>query len=221
MAKSKVKLDFIDLSVPAKIQFTRDRVGDMSGGGVFPTPDVSYATLDAGADDLEIKYQAAQGGGEAETVAQDASEAVLDDLLRKTAGFVDRIADGDIVIITSAGFDFTDVERSSVPAPAKPENQKLTHGDDNATVKTITDPVANARGYVTVAKSDPAIDVTIIGNELIIQTGNGNHVVIHAGTTRSNLLTNLVRGTKYRIYKYAFNASGKGPNSDTDDIIAP
>ena len=79
MAKSKVLLDFINDSVPVKIQYTRDRVIDMTGNANFPDPpgpDVDLGDWGASATDLETKYNAAQGGGPAQTELQDAAELV-------------------------------------------------------------------------------------------------------------------------------------------------
>ncbi len=220
MAKSKVLLDFINDSVPVKIQYTRDRVIDMTGNAAFATPDVPLDDWGDSATDLETKYNAAQGGGPAQTELQDAAELVMDDLSRKQAAYVDRIADGSKVIITSAGFSASDVEGTALPAPEKPENHKLTHGEQEGTVISGINKLEGSRAFVTVLKDDPAVDIVVNGDQLTINAG-GSKVVIHVGTKRKATITNLTRGTIYYITKYGFNAAGRGPDSDSEDIVAP
>lgn len=220
MAKSKVLLDFITEPIPFKIQYTRDRVIDMTGNSDFTDPDIALDTWGDSATDLETKYNAAQGGGPTETALQDAAELVMDDLSRKQAAYVDRIADGSEVIITSAGFSVTDVVPTTVPAPEKPENHKLTHGEQQGTIISNINALKRSKGFVTVLKDDPAIEVVIVEDQMTISLG-GQKVVIHAGTNRKATITNLTRGTIYYVTKYGFNASGRGPDSDTEDIVAP
>ena len=220
MAKSKVLLDFINDSVPVKIQFVRDRVIDMTGNTNFVTPDVELGTWGASATTLETKYNAAQGGGTAQTEEQNAAELVMDDFSRKQAAYVDRIADGNKVIITSAGFSASDVEGTAVPAPEKPENHKLTHGEQQGTVISQINTLEGSKGYVTVLKEDSTVDIAINGDQMTINAG-GSKVVIHVGTKRKSTITNLTRGTIYFVTKFGFNASGRGPDSDSEDIVAP
>jgi len=220
MAKSKVLLDFINDSVPVKIQYTRDRVIDMTGNANFTDPDVVLDDWGDSATTLETKYNAAQGGGTAQTEEQNAAELVMDDLSRKQAAYVDRIADGSKVIITSAGFSASDIEGTDKPAPEKPENHKLSHGEQQGTIQSGIDKLTDSRGFVTVLKEDPAIDIVVNGDQMTIDAG-GSKVVIHVGTKRKATIANLTRGTIYYVTKYGFNASGRGPDSDSEDIVAP
>ncbi|MBK5285292.1 MAG: hypothetical protein JJE25_07790, partial [Bacteroidia bacterium] len=147
MAKSKVKRDFIKLPIPEKIQYARDRVDDMTGNANFTTPAPPLLTISAAALDLEKKYNLAQGGGPADTIAQNAAEEVLDDLMRDEADYVDDVADGDPVIISSGGFTPTQTEPSPVQKPAKAENLKLKHLDQPGSISTVCDKVENAKAY--------------------------------------------------------------------------
>src|SRR5258705_7040935 len=104
MAKAKVKLDvYSKKNIPGKIEYARDRVTDMTGNANFTTPAPPLPTVKSAADDLELKYNKAQGGGPADTAAQNAAELILDDLMRREAAYVDSIANGNEVIITSGG----------------------------------------------------------------------------------------------------------------------
>ena len=235
MAKARVKLDFIRLPIPAKIEFVRDRVVDMTGNANFPTPDVPLTTLTTAVDDLETKHLAAQGGGAAQIQAQDESEEALDDLMREEAGYVTRVADGSTVIITSAGFAFTQTEPSPVAIPAKVEKLKLTHSDEAGTILTNCEVVENARGYVTVITDIQNAPLTVDTGSVVFQMAatpsplaappspvpSAGFVLFNADTFRKTIFKGLKSGTRYYVFKYAFNAQGKGTNSSVDSIVAP
>jgi len=225
MAKARVKLDFINLPIPQKIEFVRDRVVDMTGNVNFPTPDVPLADITTAVDDLETKHLGAQGGGEAQTQAQDASEEALDELMRQEAAYVTRIANGSTVIITSAGFDFTQTEPSPVAVPAKVETLKLKHSDASGTIITTCDPVENAKGYVTIITDTQNAPITIVNGSIVFQTAPtspaGIFLLFNADTFRKSTFSGLISGTRYYVFKYAFNAQGKGTNSDVVSIVAP
>ena len=220
MAKSKVLLDFLTEPIPYKIQYTRDRVIDMTGNSNFTDPDVPLDDWGDAATTLETKYNAAQGGGPAQTEEQDAAELAMDDLSRKQAAYVDRIADGSKVIITGAGFSVTDIVPTALPAPEKPENHKLAFGEQQGTIISNINALKGSKGFVTVVKDDPATQVVINGDQMVITIGE-KQVVIHAGTNRKAIITNLNRGTIYYVTKYGFNATGRSPDSDSEDIVAP
>lgn len=234
MAKAKVKLDFIALPIPQKIEYVRDRVGDMTGNSNFPTPDVPLATITTAVNDLETKYLAAQGGGTAQTAAQNASEEALDDLMREEAGYVTRIADGNVVIITSAGFTATQTEPSPVAAPAKVQNLTLKHGVQPGTILTNCDSADGAKGYVTIITNTPNAPISVNNGSVVLQTGNAPSplpvpapigqnlfMLFNANTFRKITFSGLTSGTRYYVFKYAFNAQGKGADSDVISIIAP
>jgi hypothetical protein len=220
MAKAKCKLDFIELPVPDKIQFARDRVDDMTGNAYFTTPDVPLANITTAADDLETAYNAAQGGGPAETAAQNAAEAVLDDLLRKEAAYVDRIADGDVVKITSAGFTPTETTLTPVTPPAKPENMKLKHGEQEGTIIVTCDKVENAKGFVTIITPDQAATIAAVGEDVHVSNiPTGLIVCVSSG--RKTTHGSLRSATRYYVRRYAFNAAGRSPDTDVISIVAP
>ncbi|MEI7597536.1 MAG: hypothetical protein WCK02_17440 [Bacteroidota bacterium] len=107
MFRTKVKFDFIKLSVPAKVEFGRITASRMPASGFFTSPDITYAIIISACLTLETAYNAAQGGGKQKTAALHEAEKILDDLLRQQAEYVARIAKGNINIILSAGFNPT------------------------------------------------------------------------------------------------------------------
>ncbi|HLG35736.1 MAG TPA: hypothetical protein VI757_12715 [Bacteroidia bacterium] len=219
MSKAKVKIEvYMDLNIPGKIEYARDRVIDMTGNGNFVTPDVPLPVLGGAADDLELKYNKAQGGGPADTEAQNAAELVLDDLIRKEAGYVSRIADGDTVIITSSGFTPTKTEGTPTPPPAKVLGLTLTQTQQSGTIVSNCLPLEHAKGFITILSLTPTPQIVIDGNQLVIPAG-GQNIIIHVSTTRKATHTGLTPGAKYYVVKFAFNAAGRGPDSDMNSIM--
>ncbi|MFH0894318.1 MAG: hypothetical protein V2A54_07770 [Bacteroidota bacterium] len=107
MKKVKVLLDFLRLPIPGKVEFGRNTVTRMTGNISFPTPDVPLAQVTTACNNLETAYNAAQGGGKQQTAALHQAEKAWEDLLRRVAAYVDRIALGNDVMILSAGFNTT------------------------------------------------------------------------------------------------------------------
>lgn len=220
MAKAKVKLDFIKLTVPEKIQYGRDRVTDMTGNGNFTTPDIPLADITTVSDDLEDAYNEAQGGGPTETAALNAAELVWDDKMRKEAAYVSRIADGSVVIITSAGFTPTETEPTPQQPPVKPENFTAKHGEQSGVINLDNDTMPKVKGYVTIVSSESNLHIQVIGDQVIV-SGNTAPVIILVTSSRKISVTNLTSGTRYYIIRFAFNAAGRGPDSDKISIVAP
>lgn len=220
MAKAKVKINFIKIPIPEKIQYARDRVLNMTGNANFPTPAPPLPVIGTAATDLETKYNKAQGGGQADTIAQNAAEVVLDDLMRDIADYVDDIADGSEVIISSAGFTPTQTEATPVQKPLKPENLKNKHLDQPGSISSVCDKVENAKAYATVISTSPDGQVTVAGEDIIITSGTGV-VIVSVSTNRKTTHSGLTSATKYYVRKFAINAAGRGPDSDVIPIVAP
>ena len=220
MGKAKCKLDFILLPIPEKIEFARDRVIDMTGNSNFTTPDPGLPLISTAADNLETTYNEAQGGGPAETTAQDAAEIVLDDLMRKEAGYVDRIADGNVVIITSAGFTPTETVHTPLAPPLKPENMKLKHGDQPGTIMISCDKVEGAYGFVTIITTDQNAVIAVAGQDVNVSGLTGT-LILNASSSRKTTHGGLVSATRYYVRRYAFNAAGRSPDTDVISIVAP
>ena len=217
MSKAKAKLDFITLAVVAKVAFGRDRVSDMTGKPEFPTPDVPLSDITDACDDLEEAHNDADGGTH-ETEEMNAAETVWDDLMRKLAGYVTRIADGDVAIITLAGFTATETDSSPVPAPEKVEGYKATRDDQSGIINLTCNVIENAKGFVDIASEDPELNITIINDQMMISPSL-KPVFIHVGTNRKCSISSLRPAVKYYFTRYAFNASGRGPDSEKINIM--
>jgi len=220
MAKAKCKRDFLRFDIPTKIQFCRDREDDMNGNLLFPTPDVAYLLMTSKIDDLEDKYNLAQGGGEAQTAAQDAAELVLDDLMRKQCDYVDRIADGNTVTITSAGFTPTATSRTPVAPPLKPENFTLNHGKQPGTVLANCNAQKGVKSWLAIICYNINFPVVIDGSQITIQPGTTD-VILHWSSDRKKTFASLNSGQRIYVKMYAVNAGGISPESDMIQIVVP
>jgi len=233
MATSKVnKSIFIDLSVPAKITYSRDRVVDMTGNPNFSSPSPSLATVTTVTNNLETKQLAAQGGGPAQTAARDAAEVIWNNTMRSLADYVDGIALGDVVKITSAGFTATDIARTPHLVPVKPLNLTLKHSPVSGAVILNCDVVPDAEGYVAVLSTDvAAIDIAVAGTQLMIRLNtepvllaapppvSGTLLVIDSSKERKKTIIGLETGKRIYAKMYCFNAAGRGADSDSNSII--
>lgn len=219
MSKAKVKIEvYMDLGIPGKIEYARDRVDDMSVLPLFAVPDVPYPAMSGAADDLETKYNKAQGGGPADTAAQNAALLILDDLMRKQAAYVTRVSDGDTVKITSSGFSPTKTEGTPAPAPGKVLGLSMTQTPASGIIESNCLPLENAKGFITILSLTATPQIVIDGNQLIIPA-SAQPVIIHVSSTRKATHSALTPGTRYHIVKFAFNAAGRGPDSDMNSIM--
>ncbi|HLG35986.1 MAG TPA: hypothetical protein VI757_13985 [Bacteroidia bacterium] len=219
MAKAKVKIDvYMSKNIPGKIEYARDRVIDMTGNPNFTTPNPALLIISNAADDLETKYNAAQGGGPSDTEAQDAAELVLDDLMHKEAAYVDTVADGNTVVITSGGWTPTKTEKVPLLPPLKATGTSLTQTPQSGTIISNCNPVANAKGFVTILSLTENPAITIDGNQIVVAP-SAQPVIIHVGSKRKATHTNLTPATKYYMRKYAFNTAGRAPDSDVISIM--
>lgn len=150
MPKEHVLLDFIRYPVIEKISFC-DTVHDrMTDNPFFLTPDVLMTTLKTKNDALRAAYGAAQKGGREETVLMHQAEDEWDDMMRKEAAYVDRIADGDGAIILNAGFNTTR-ERM----PVQRAEFTVRQGDKSGSAQLRRLAVKGATAYIWQYCKDP------------------------------------------------------------------
>ncbi|MEP7170036.1 MAG: fibronectin type III domain-containing protein [Bacteroidota bacterium] len=217
--KAKVKLDFLELDVPAKIQYSRDRTIDMQAAPAMTTPDVAYATMEGDVDDLEIKWQAFEGGGQGTEEALNTSEETHDNNWRLQTDFVNRIARGSVDIITSKGFTATSTERHPAQIPGQVKNFRLERGKENGSVKALYDGVVGAKSYVAICTTEANLNYSFVNNQLVLN--NVKPVIVNTNTRTEKNFTNLESGTRVYIFVFAINSAGRGPESSIANIIVP
>lgn len=143
MKKVNVLLNFLRLSIPTKITWSRNVVTEMTDNPNFPTPDVPLTDLSEVTDLLESRSIAAHNGGREETKLMHQTEDAWNNLMRKEGRYVDRIADGDEAIILSSGFSTT-----RQPAPAVRPELVAEAGQKSGSVLLRRQAVKGAKAYV-------------------------------------------------------------------------
>jgi len=143
MKKDRIILDFVRFPVAQKIEMGRSVSTNMKANPKFTTPDISIGDLEAKTDLLEVHSIASQNGGKEATALKRQTELDWDDMMRKMAGYVDRIADGDSVVILSAGFSM--VKKA---APAVRPEFSVELGDKSGTVTLRRQAMEGAKSYI-------------------------------------------------------------------------
>lgn len=142
MKKLKVLLDFIQLSVLAKIAFYRNVITKLTGNALFPTPDEPLTQAKTVVDTLENAFLATKDGSRTAISAMHDAEDVADGVFRNLAAYVDRIAVGNETAILSSGFHI-----SKQPATTQKPDIDAQDGDNSGSVWIVARAVDKAGAY--------------------------------------------------------------------------
>lgn len=142
MKKLKVLLDFIQLSVLAKIAFYRNVITKLTGNALFPTPDEPLTQAKTVVDTLENAFLATKDGSRTAISAMHDAEDVADGVFRNLAAYVDRIAVGNETAILSSGFHI-----SKQPATTQKPDIDAQDGDNSGSVRLVARAVDKAGAY--------------------------------------------------------------------------
>ena len=142
MKKLKVLLDFIQLSVLAKIAFYRNVITKLTGNALFPTPDEPLTQAKTVVDTLENAFLATKDGSRTAISAMHDAEDVADGVFRNLAAYVDRIAVGNETAILSSGFHI-----SKQPATTQKPEIDAQDGDNSGSVWLVARAVDKAGAY--------------------------------------------------------------------------
>lgn len=191
MRKLKVLLDFVKLSVPAKIAFGRMVVQMMTDNPLFEHPDVTLVVLLAAVDKLEAAYLETKDGSRVAIAKMHDAESEFDDLFRVEAAYVDRTAGGSESAIKSSGFNV-----SKQPTPPQKPDLAVQDGDNSGSVWLVARAVDKAGAYIWQFAKDALPDT---------EEGWSN-----GGTTVQSYfqLTGLTVATKYYFRVCAITRTG-------------
>ena len=194
MKKVTVLLNFIRLRIALKLGFYKTVIQMMTGNKSFTNPDVPLTELSAALVVFEKNFIDAQNGSHEAVIKQHQSEQVIDELMRKTASYVDRVADGDAAMIVSAGF-----EPSKQPDSAMRPLFEVEAGENPGEVVLRCKAITGARSY-NWQMSHETVPVTEAG-------------WIFAGSTTkiSFTIPNLVSLSKYWFRFCAVKTDGMTP----------
>jgi hypothetical protein len=142
MRKPIVVLDFIHYSVSEKVTFYRNVNDKLFGNLIYATPDVTAAEAKSVVAALEAAILAAKDGGHTAISARHDAEKQADEIYKKLANYLDRIAAGDETRILSSGFH---ISKQLVITP-KPELAALD-GEHSGDVKLVGKAKERAAAY--------------------------------------------------------------------------
>jgi len=143
MKKDRIVLDFLRLPKFQKVVFGKNVSAQMKDNPKFATPDVSVEEVETATNLLETRSVASINGGKESTALANQAEESWDDIIRKMAKYVDRIADGDGVVILNAGFNI-----AKQPAPASRPEFSVELGAMSGAVELRRQAVEGAKAYI-------------------------------------------------------------------------
>lgn len=204
MKKSKVVLDFIKFSIPEKIMFFRNVITQMTGKASFPTPDVALAVAKTAVDTLEADHTAAKSGAHVLVSKMRQSAEAADNLFRKLALYVDRIADGNETIILSSGFHVSKQPEASVREAF------------------VVDASENPSEIILIRKAQPGARSYIWQYCVGALPTNGQPWIFAGASTQTRyVIKDLESGSKCWFRVAAITSSGQEPWSDPVMKVVP
>ena len=114
-------------------QFILERMSE--NAAVFPSPNVSMATLGALVGDYQAKLSARASRATADVVALNAARAGLETVLGRLGIYVNGVAQGDAAVVEKSGFPSYSTARPALAGPpAAPRNLRLGRGGVSGSV---------------------------------------------------------------------------------------
>lgn len=207
MSKAQVKLELDRMSLPDKVQFTRQVVTAMTGNANFTTPVPVLLAVTASANATETAFNVAKSARDTaitKTGLQNDAEKALDLLLTQLGNYVESTSKGDATIIKSAGMSVRDKSTPIGELPA-PTDIGATAGDKEGEIDLSWNSVKGAKSYV--------IQMSVDTPTLWMQ---------QAVSTKSKCaIENLVSGRRYWFRVAAVGSAGQGAYSEPAVKFAP
>lgn len=205
MKKVRVLLSFVKLTVAEKIAYFKNVISKMTGNTAFPEPDVSLASATELVTDLENANSNSLSGSHAAIAQRNHAEAEADKAFRKLAMYVERIADGDMALILSSGFQL-----SKQPEPAQRPQFLVEAGEKSGEVALTRKAQPKAQSYVW---------QYCIGS--LPANGNGAWTFAGASTRGKFTIDNLESGSKCWFRVAAVTTEGMSPWTDPIMKVIP
>jgi len=206
----KIILGLSRMSIDEKFAFVKKIILMMTGNANFTTPNPPLVDVQAqltATQNAKTKADAAKATSKEMTSIVHQEEDKLDDIILKSASYVEVTADGDAAKIESAGY--TPATKSTpIGELTAPQGVAVTSGDDAGELDSHWDKVRGAKSYIIQLNSvDPLKEAD--WKEFTLPTKS------------SVTLKGLVSGTRYWVRVAAVGAAGKSGWSDPATKIAP
>lgn len=197
----------------------RGTVTAMTDNDNFKTPDVPLADIAQGATRTELAWANRKNGPLAKDELDTAADE-LDTMLIDQGDYVSKIANGNVTIIHSAGFESTQDKlllKSATPeTPEAPVCTPMPGGAMKVSVKGKQ----NVSCYQFLLVVDGVLNVTVLNGQLTIPAGSNTLVI--SSTKRSVVFTGLTSLKTVQVAAVTVNAagtSGISPVSSSSTIV--
>ena len=183
---------------------------------IFTNPSFDLARLAAAGTDLRTKYLARNNGPVAKSEFDEA-EHVCETWLYTAADYVNKVANGDVVIINKSTFTPIKNERTPahVPAQSSVEVVAMKGG-------TIDLRAAKVEGYDSfiyiLAWGTPLPQISVVNHQVNI-SGSSNFVMMPSAKIHDHA-SGFAAGTAVTCWCLAQNSAGIGPLSNPVNVIA-
>jgi hypothetical protein len=199
----KVSVGFAALSDTEVESFAEGVIAGMTGNAAYPTPPVTLANLQAGADDFTAKIVVARSGGPVDTAAKNEARQALIGLLRPLASYVQINCNNNMPTLLSSGFQAMSTNRAQSPLE-QPQGLVIKNGTSGQLVAKVGK-VKNTSVY-----------------EGRIKASSGDWLPsVFTGDSRHITFDGLTPGTSYTIQVRALGGStGQSDWSDPSSHIS-
>ena len=220
MYKIKVKRNFKRFANAKLVAFARNVAQKLTSNAAFPTPDVAPSVILAEAQTLSDYIVAAIKGSKYSTDVMLTQSAKLKAILETEAAYVDRIAMGDIAKIDSAGFEITGNNKVTRPLPDAVLIKKAV-SIRNGVIEIEFAPLRQISGIIGIACEVGVLkDMQLLTNAVSIQSiAAQQNTVIAFGNGHKMTINGLKSNVRYEVILFAFNANGKGANSNMVSVM--
>ena len=178
---------------------------------VIPSTKVEFLALINAAQN---SYSLFDKGGSAQKLAFNKDTENLVALVDKYAIYVNTVAKGNAVIITTAGFTAThSVPVTKSVVPGQPLNVTIANGLVSGTLEAECETFGGYHHYGCIAcEGHPLIDgLQITSSGKLIMPANITFRIFHDFTQgRKKVFNGLTKGVEYYFYYYIINAAGVG-----------
>ncbi|MEI9934992.1 MAG: fibronectin type III domain-containing protein [Ferruginibacter sp.] len=198
-----VKLGFYQLSVPERIQLSKNIVIKMTGNAKFTTPVPTLTSITAAITALETAYEAASDGGKSKTALVNIQNEALNVLMAQLAVYVQQASAGDGITIFSSGMEVRAIKTPSQPLTA-PLALKALMGALEGTVALKWQHVTGAKSYLIQQSAD----------------GNATWTIVSSSTKSNAIVTGFIPNGKMWFRVAAVGPKGQGPWCDAVKGVA-
>jgi hypothetical protein len=220
--KAKVSLGFTRYTIPQKVVFGQTVTDKLTeNSSIFTTPNPTVVALIGATNDLDAAAAAAASGDHAKVQIMYEKEANWDEAYRKSAAYVNTIANGNEATILLSGFKSTKTEPGQVQLPGAFENFKVKAGKTPGSIAVECKAMKGVKSFVfLVINTNTPINVQLINGQIQFTNLNG-FFAFKVSTKRKVTFEGLVPRNDVTVVGYAVNAAGSGPLCDPAEVLVP